>query len=207
MGVKKETGTLVDATVDEIKRAHSRSERVGWHRFANARGEEYGAGVWVGEQSGEKRGIFCFKRSCFSYRDVPVAKEKEISEWIDAANGFVKRPWENPYGDGVWRSSGLYACLLLLRKYDSEAFEGFQKTHSVDLKSISVFLDFFARKCVKKDHWIVHPDADGEPAFSRDQLMPLLLLLSLTHKQGQRDMRRPSKFFKVFWTLTLRDRM
>jgi hypothetical protein len=107
--------------------------------------------------------------------------KQTYSQYIDTESAVVKRPevgaWtDSPFGDGVWRSSWLYASLLVIRALDAATYDWLQSEHHVNASLAGRFLTFFRDHCLTEDGWQLpkHP----EQAFSRDQLVPMLYLLA-----------------------------
>jgi hypothetical protein len=115
-----------------------------------------------------------------------MTKQKYI-QYIDKETGVVKRPegegWTDPFGDGVWRSSWLYASLFVIHAKDKDAYDRLQSKHQIDLSLAGTFLNYFRDHCIS-DNGLRLPKNDSQE-FSRDQLIPLLYLLVAVSEFGK----------------------
>jgi hypothetical protein len=98
----------------------------------------------------------------------------KIGDYIDHATGVVTNPFENPFGDSVWRSSWLYSSLLVLKGKSRTAYDDIAQNHALDTASATTFLRTFAAHVTGNDGWAV---LGSTQKFSTDQLSPLLYLL------------------------------
>ena len=101
---------------------------------------------------------------------------QRIGQYIDSATGVVRRPYpDDAYGDCVWRSSWLYASVLILRAKEPAVYAFLQLHHDLDATLAGTFLSYFRDHGTGPDGWNV-PGSTQD--FSRDQLSPLLYLLA-----------------------------
>lgn len=103
---------------------------------------------------------------------MPVSMK--IGDYIDTATGVVMNPFENPFGDSVWRSSWLYSSLLVIRGKAPAVYNDIADDHGLDVASATTFLKTFAEHGTGNDGWTV---IGSTQKFSTDQLSPLLYLL------------------------------
>lgn len=104
-----------------------------------------------------------------------------ITTHIDQ-HGFVRSAHDGKYGDSVWRSGWLYFACLSCRGRPSMV--EWLKRHKIDpTASAAAFLSRFAEVCIKDDRLLVHPDQDQH--FSRDQLVPMLMLLAVVSMRAE----------------------
>src|SRR5690242_16994549 len=79
---------------------------------------------------------------------LPQSEPQRYAQYIDAESAVVKRPegegWDDPFGDGVWRSSWFYACLLAIHAKDRPIFDRLEREHGVKLDQVDRFLRYFA---------------------------------------------------------------
>lgn len=118
-----------------------------------------------------------------------------ISPWIDSRYRFPLRDYydrdcgvvmkpavmnNDPYGDGVWRSSWVYASLLILREKSPSTYRLIERKHGLNADCARVFINYFVENCCTSSKWKLpkHPDQK----FSRDQLVPFLYFLSTVVK-------------------------
>ena len=118
------------------------------------------------------------------FEDLDLTMSQSFSQYIDSESGVVKKPdgWEDPYGDGVWRSSWFYATLLILKAKDPAGFELLRNTHSLSDQGAEQFLKYFAENCLGQDEWTI--PKNSKQKFSGDQLAPLLFLITSVGQFG-----------------------
>ncbi len=106
--------------------------------------------------------------------------KQTYTQYIDVESAVVKRPegegYDDPYGDGVWRSSWFYASLLVIHALDTGTYDWLQTDHQVDASLAGRFLTYFRDHCLSDDGWEL--PKNPQQIFSRDQLVPLLYLLA-----------------------------
>ena len=55
-----------------------------------------------------------------------MADSQKYVQYLDAETAVVKRPegpgWDDPFGDGVWRSSWFYSSLLIIKAKDQPTY-------------------------------------------------------------------------------------
>ena len=113
---------------------------------------------------------------------MPVSMK--IGDYIDPATGVVMNPFENPFGDSVWRSSWLYSSLLVIKGKAPAVHDDIAHAHGLDVASATMFLRSFAEHGIGDDGWTVIGSAQK---FSTDQLSPLLYLLECARVFGTAD--------------------
>ena len=98
-------------------------------------------------------------------------------DYIEQETGLVTKPksWSDIYGDCVWRSSWVYASLLVIREKDQGLYKELRDTHGLHLKYLDPYLATCIDKVCGDDEWCV-PGSDQK--FSRDQLAPMLYMLA-----------------------------
>jgi len=113
-------------------------------------------------------------------------QNQRYAQYIDAETAVVKRPegpgYDDPFGDGVWRSSWFYGSLLAIRIKDPVAYNRLKAEHGVDVSQAERFLGYFRDNCTSGDEWKL-PKKDDEK-FSGDQLAPLLYFLANVNLYG-----------------------
>jgi hypothetical protein len=119
-----------------------------------------------------------------------MAVSMRIGDYIDAATGVVTNPLENPFGDSVWRSSWLYASLLVIQGKAPAVYDEIAHDHGLDVAMATTFLKYFADHGTGKDGWTV---IGSTQRFSTDQLSPLLYLLECARVFGASEARAAAK--------------
>jgi hypothetical protein len=108
------------------------------------------------------------------------------SQYIDAESGVIKRPegqgWDDPFGDGVWRTSWFYSSLLILKGKDAALFASLIATHQLTEASIDRFVEYFLTHCTGSEGWSL--PKNPSQLFSGDQLAPLLYLFASINQYG-----------------------
>jgi hypothetical protein len=110
----------------------------------------------------------------------------KIGDYVDSATGVIRNPFENPFGDSVWRSSWLYSSLLIIKAKAPAVYEEISHDHGLDTASATTFLKAFVEHGIGDDGWTV---IGSTQKFSTDQLSPLLLLLECARVFGEMDTR------------------
>ena len=81
---------------------------------------------------------------------LPPSPQK-YAQYIDAESAVVKRPegpgWDDPFGDGVWRSSWFYSSLLIVKAKDKVTYDNIRTMHGVDEKFVAQFIRYFHDHC------------------------------------------------------------
>jgi hypothetical protein len=113
----------------------------------------------------------------------------KIGDYIDPTTGVVTNPYENPFGDSVWRSSWLYASMLVLRSKSPTLFDSICAFHSLDKNAPARFLNSFVAHGIGDQGWTV---IGSSQKFSGDQFAPLLYLLECVAAFGIPEERNPS---------------
>jgi hypothetical protein len=109
-----------------------------------------------------------------------AAESKPTLSWgdyVERRTGLVTKPtsWSDIHGDSVWRSSWLYASLLVIREKDPALYKELRDKHGLDLKYLQSYLDTCLDKVCGDNGWHV-PGSDQK--FSRDQLAPMLYMFA-----------------------------
>jgi hypothetical protein len=113
----------------------------------------------------------------------------KIGDYVDGPTGVVTNPFENPFGDSVWRSSWLYASLLVLRGKQPTAYNDIMTLHSLTADSPAKFLMYFSQHGIGDNGWTV---IGSDQQFSTDQLAPLLYLLECVSLYGNDAEKAPA---------------
>ncbi len=120
---------------------------------------------------------------------------QKYSQYIDAESAVVKKPegqgWEDPFGDGVWRSSWFYSSLLSIKAKDQLTYDKIKNDHSLDDTLVARFLGFFRDNCAGNDAWTLPKNPSQK--FSGDQLAPFLYLLGSVQSYGSDDAKSIAK--------------
>ena len=120
---------------------------------------------------------------------------QRYSQYVDDETGVVKKPerdgFDDPFGDGVWRSSWFYASLLVIQSKDPATYQRLQKDHGVDVAQATRFLRYFRDHCTNGDEWKL--PKNNEQKFSGDQLAPLLYLLASVNSYGSSESKEVAK--------------
>ena len=95
--------------------------------------------------------------------------------------------WEDPFGDGVWRSSWFYASLLTLYAKEPAFYDKLSQEQKVDISLVKRFLAYFKDHCLGDSGWTM-PHSDQK--FSGDQLVPFLFLLSCVSSYAPGDYKK-----------------
>lgn len=114
----------------------------------------------------------------------------KIGDYIDAATGVVTNPFENPFGDSVWRSSWLYGSLLVIHGNAPAIYNEIAHDHGLDVATATTFLKYFADHGIGNSGWTV---IGSTQKFSTDQLAPLLYLLECARVFGASDAQAAAK--------------
>lgn len=118
-----------------------------------------------------------------------MAVSTKIGDYIEPATGVVRNPFENPFGDSVWRSSWLYSSLMIIKGKAPAVYADIAHDHGLDIASATLFLRSFAAHGTGTGGWTV---IGSTQKFSTDQLAPLLYLLECRGSSGPRTTwRRP----------------
>jgi hypothetical protein len=113
----------------------------------------------------------------------------KVGDYIDPTTGVVMNPFEDPWGDSVWRSSWLYSSLLVIKAKAPSTYGEIALIHNLDVASATTFLKSFAEHGTGDDGWTV---LGSTQKFSTDQLAPLLYLLECTKRFGTADGQAPA---------------
>jgi hypothetical protein len=108
----------------------------------------------------------------------------KVGDYIDPATGVVRNPFENPFGDSVWRSSWFYSSLMIIKARAPSVYSDIASTHGLDVASATTFLKTFADHATGSGGWTV---IGSTQKFSTDQLAPLLYLLESARAFGTSD--------------------
>ncbi len=107
---------------------------------------------------------------------------QQYNQYLDSESGLMIKPepWSDPFGDGVWRSSWFYSSLIILRALSPDLYTDITTKHSVNADNAGIFLNYFKQHCLGDSGWEMPKNPSQQ--FSRDQLIPLLFLLSVVCK-------------------------
>lgn len=107
-------------------------------------------------------------------------------QYIDNESGVVKRPegtgWDDPFGDGVWRSSWFYSSLLIIRSRDHATYDQICNKHGLSEDLVERFLRYFRDHNAGTTGWAL--PKNPTQYFSGDQLAPLLYLMTCVKSYG-----------------------
>lgn len=110
----------------------------------------------------------------------------------------------NP-GDACWQTAWLYFAYCVLGLEDSEFYTDYccKEWDSDPILAVENFLDNYYKYCCLHDKMITHPMRQDH--FSRDQLSPLLLLISAVRKYQPHLMEKAKKILKHITVLDNRN--
>jgi len=123
------------------------------------------------------------------------AAEDKYQQYIDKASGVVMKPdkdgFDDPYGDGVWRSSWFYGSLLIIKNKDAGTYNQIVQEHHLDMADLDKFLVYFRDNCTTGDQFTLPKNPSQK--FSGDQLAPLLYLLASVNQYGEESSKAAAK--------------
>jgi hypothetical protein len=116
---------------------------------------------------------------------------QRYDQYINRQTGVVRPPEGFATNDDCWRTSWVYASLVVIRANDQQLYERLKADHGLDISLVKTFLTYFRDNCIGGDAW--KRPTTLTPDFSRDQLTPLLYLLACIHVHGPDDCRPAAK--------------
>ena len=85
-----------------------------------------------------------------------ASNNQKYSQYIDNESGVVKKPegpdWDDPFGDGVWRTSWFYSSLLVMKAKDQKTFEQVCQDHELSEELVERFFRYFRDHCAGDDY-------------------------------------------------------
>lgn len=111
--------------------------------------------------------------------------------YIDTETKIVKTPEGFASDDDCWRSSWFYASLIIIHAKDQDLYNQLKQTHGVAVEDATAFMKYYRENCLAEKSLLRAGSLKNN--FSRDQLVPLLLLIETVRVHGPVDAKPHGK--------------